>query len=163
MFREMRRKDRQLTAAETARVFERGTSGTLALLGEDGYPYAVPLSYRYADGKIYFHSAKAGHKIDAIRSGEKASFCVIDQDQVVPGKYTTRFCSAIAFGKIRLMEEDAQKRAALTLLGEKYSPNDAAGLQREIEQTFSALCMIELTVEAMTGKSSLGPAAVQAD
>ena len=76
MFREMRRKKQQLSESECSNIFARGTSGVLAILGDEGYPYAVPLSYVYDDHKIYFHSAKAGHKIDAIRSCSKASFCV---------------------------------------------------------------------------------------
>lgn len=58
MFRNMRRIKQLLSIEETAAIFERGTSGTLALLGDDDYPYAVPISYVYSDGKIYFHSAK---------------------------------------------------------------------------------------------------------
>ena len=91
MFREMRRRKQQLSESECSAILARGTSGVLALRGDEGYPYAVPLSYVYDDRKIYFHSAKAGHKIDAIRSCSKASFCVIDQDEVVPEEYTTYF------------------------------------------------------------------------
>ena len=89
MFREMRR-FKQLLPQETAiEILNRNTSGTLALIGDNDYPYAVPISYVYIDGKLYFHSAKSGHKIDAIIKHEKASFCVIDQDHIVPEKYTT--------------------------------------------------------------------------
>ena len=84
MFREMRRKKQALSEKDCAAVLNRGTSGVLALLGEEGYPYAVPLSYVYDGEKLYFHSAKSGHKLDAVRSNPKASFCVIDQDQIIP-------------------------------------------------------------------------------
>ena len=105
MFREMRR-FKQLLPQETAiEILNRNTSGTLALIGDNDYPYAVPISYVYIDGKLYFHSAKSGHKIDAIIKHEKASFCVIDQDHIVPEKYTTYFRSVIAFGKVHLVEE----------------------------------------------------------
>ena len=77
MFREMRR-FKQLLPQETAiEILNRNTSGTLALIGDNDYPYAVPISYVYIDGKLYFHSAKSGHKIDAIIKHEKASFCVM--------------------------------------------------------------------------------------
>ena len=89
MFREMRRKKQQLSTKECVEILRKRTSGVLAVFGEDGYPYAVPISYVYEDGKIYFHSAKAGHKIDAIQQNSKVSFCIIDQDQVVPEKYTS--------------------------------------------------------------------------
>lgn len=100
MFREMRRKRQLLSEKESIDVLARGTAGVLALLGDDDYPYAVPISYVYNDSKLYFHGAKTGHKIDAIKECSKASFCVIDQDNIVPEEYTTYFRSVIAFGKI---------------------------------------------------------------
>ena len=104
MFREMRRKRQMLGKEECEEILNRGTSGVLALLGDDAYPYAVPISYVYEDGKLYFHSARSGHKLDAVREYPKASFCVIDQDQIVPEEYTTYFRSVIAFGSIRILE-----------------------------------------------------------
>ena len=98
MFREMRRNKQLLSSEETAAVLERGTSGVLALAGDQGYPYAVPISYVYDGEKIFFHCAKSGHKLDAIRREEKASFCVIDQDRIIPEEFTTYFRSVIAFG-----------------------------------------------------------------
>ena len=89
IFRPMRRKKQALSRQECEAVLKRGSSGVLALLGDGGYPYAVPLSYVYEDGRIYFHCARTGHKLDAIRKEEKASFCVIDQDRIVPEKFTT--------------------------------------------------------------------------
>ena len=88
----------------------------LALAGDDDCPYAVPISYAYSDSKLYFHGAKSGHKIDAIKRCDKASFCVIDKDDVVPEEYTTYFRSVIAFGKIRIMEEESEMRKAIELL-----------------------------------------------
>lgn len=139
----------------TIRIFERGTSGTLALLGDGGYPYAVPMSYCYVNGKIFFHCAKSGHKIDAVRSCGKASFCVIDQDQIVPAEFTTYFRSAIAFGRIREIQDDGEKLAAITLLAEKYSPDYTEGRIAEIQREFNVLCMLELRIEHMSGKEAL--------
>lgn len=79
MFRQMRRKRQELPREECLEILREGTSGVLALLGDGGYPYAVPLSYVYDGGKIYFHSARAGHKLDALRGCDRASFCVIGQ------------------------------------------------------------------------------------
>ena len=81
-FRQMRRKRQQLSNEESIAILEKSTAGTLALLGDDDYPYAVPISYVYHEGKLYFHSVLAGHKVDAIRKCDKASFCVIEQDDV---------------------------------------------------------------------------------
>ena len=85
MFRDLRRKKQLLSREETTAVLNRGTSGVLALSGDDGYPYAVPISYVYDQEQetIYFHCAKSGHKLDAIQRSDKASFCVIDQDQEI--------------------------------------------------------------------------------
>lgn len=78
MFREIRRKKQLLSQEETIKIIEKGTSGVLALIGYDGYPYAPPLSYVYCNSKIYFHLSKVGHKIDAIKNSQKASFCMIE-------------------------------------------------------------------------------------
>ena len=155
MFREMRR-SKQLLSKETAiEILNRNTSGTLALLGDDGYPYAVPISYVYADEKLYMHSAKNGHKIDAIRQYEKASFCVIDQDQVVPEKYTTYFRSAIAFGKVHLVEEKDEMRRIAAMLAMKYSPQFEAGIPQEIDSAIDRMAIIEMTIDHMTGKEAI--------
>ena len=100
MFRDMRRKKQLLSKDESEEILRRGTSGVLALAGDEGFPYAVPLSYVYEREKIYFHSAVSGHKIDAVSKSKKASFCVIGQDHVLPEKFTTRYKSVIAFGTV---------------------------------------------------------------
>ena len=154
--RETRRKNQLLSEQETLDIMERGTNGVLAVLDEDGYPYAVPVSYVYCDGKIYIHGAKRGHKIDAIKHYEKASFCVVDKDQVIPEEYTTYFRSAIAFGKIRLLEEEAEMKSALMKLAMKYShAMGEAGCEAEMNKSFRAVGMIELAVEHMTGKEAI--------
>lgn len=82
------------------------TSGTLALHGDNGYPYAVPISYVYANGKIYFHSAVTGHKVDAILRDDKVSFCVVERDEIRPAEFTTYFRSVIVFGKARILTDE---------------------------------------------------------
>lgn len=156
MFREMRRHKQLLNAEETAAVLHKGTSGVLALSGEDGYPYAVPISYVFDGDKLYFHCAQSGHKLDAIRHCPKASFCVIDQDQIVPEEYTSYFRSVIAFGTIRELENDGEKRAAIEKLARKYAPDDTAeGLDAAIRRDWAPLCMLEMTIDHMTGKEAI--------
>lgn len=155
MFREMRRKKQEMPFEECVEVLNRGTSGVLAVSGDDGYPYAVPLSYVCCDSKIYFHCAKSGHKLDGIRRNSKVSFCVTDQDRVVPEEYTSYYRSVIVFGKARILEEEKEIREAIGLLARKYSPEiEEKERQKEIEKYFSALCMVELSVEHMTGKEA---------
>ena len=153
MFRPMRRFKQALSPEECRAVLERGTSGVLALAGDGGWPYAVPLSYVYADGKIYFHSAKSGHKVDAVRSCPRASFCVIDQDHIVPEEYTTYFRSVIAFGTVRILEEDGEKRAAIEKLAVKYAPEDSVEhRERYIQQDWASVCLLEMAIDHLSGK-----------
>lgn len=154
MFREMRRKRQLLPTEESVSILEKMTSGTLALHGDDGYPYAVPVSYVYADGKIYFHTAVKGHKVDAIQTNGKVSFCVVEQDDVKPAEFTTYFRSVIAFGKARILEDGNEKLSALRLLADKYSHGEA-GMEAEIAKGFNHLLMVEITVEHLTGKDSI--------
>ena len=156
IFREMRRRKQELSRQEVADILHKGSSGVLALLCDNDYPYAVPISYVYDDGKIYFHSAKSGHKLDALRQNPKASFCVIDQDQVVPEEYTTYFRSVIVFGTIRILEDEQEKRAAIEKLAVKYAPGDSAeNRQRAIQREWEPLCMLEMTPEYQTGKQAI--------
>ena len=155
VFREMRRKRQELPQQEVLDILRRGTSGVLALLGDNDYPYAVPISYVYDEGKIYFHSAKSGHKLDGLRKSAKVSFCVIDKDVVVPEKYTTYFRSVIAFGEIRVIEDEREKRAAIEKLSLKYAPEDtAANREDAINREWEALCMLELKIDHVTGKAA---------
>ncbi len=156
MFREMRRKRQKLSKEECEKILFRGTSGVLAISGDDGYPYAVPLSYLYENGKLFFHCAKAGHKLDSILRNEKASFCVIAQDQIVPGEYTTYFRSVIVFGRIRVMEEDDARRTAIEKLALKYAPGESAeSREQAIEREYKPLCMLELSAEHISGKEAI--------
>ena len=154
-FRPMRRGKQQLSDDEAKAILEAGTNGVLALAGDGGYPYAVPLSYVYADGKIYFHSAKSGHKLDAIRSCDKASFCVVAQDQVVPSEYTTYFRSVIAFGTVRVLEDEEERAEATRALGRKYNPGDEEALAAEMASGLHRMEVIELTIEHLTGKEAI--------
>ena len=154
-FRDMRRKRQQLSESESIGILQKATSGTLALLGDNGYPYAVPISYVYHEGKMYFHSALSGHKVDAIRQCDKASFCVIEQDDVQPKKYTTFFRSVIAFGRIHVIEDEAEKLSTARMLGNRYNPNDDENLKKEIEGGLSRMLMIRFDIEHLTGKEAI--------
>ena len=153
MFREMRRKGQQLSTEDCEAILNRGTSGVLAVSGDGDYPYAVPLSYCYDGEKIYFHCAKTGHKLDAIKRNNKVSFCVIDADDIVPERFTTYYKSVVVFGRAHIITDSGDKRRAITALSEKYSPGEK-NTQREIEQSWERFCMLELDIEHMTGKAA---------
>ncbi|WP_088227108.1 pyridoxamine 5'-phosphate oxidase family protein [Desulfosporosinus sp. FKB] len=155
MFREMRRKKQLLPEEEAREIIKAQSSGVLAVTGDDGYPYTVPISYAYVDGKLYFHCAKEGHKIDAIKRDEKVSFCVINQDKVIQETFTTHFRSVVAFGRARILTEDSERRAALESLVKKYSPDYIQEGQREIEKDWGRVSLVEVKIEHMTGKSAI--------
>ena len=154
-FREMRRKRQQLSEEESIGILQKATAGILALLGDKGYPYAVPISYVYANGKLYFHSSLSGHKVDAIRNCDKASFCVIDKDDVQPEKYTTFFRSVIAFGRIHIIEDEQEKQETARLLGNRYNPDQEEALQKELEKGLARMVMIRFDMEHLTGKQAI--------
>lgn len=152
----MRRKKQALSKEECAAILNRGTSGVLALAGDNDYPYAVPISYVYDEGKIYFHCAKSGHKLDAINRKAKVSFCVIDQDQIVPEEYTSYFRSVIVFGTMRILNDDSEKRNAIDKLALKYAPNDTVENRRNaIEREWKPLCLLEMGIDHMSGKEAI--------
>ena len=152
--REMRRFKQALTREQCHEILNRGTSGVLAVAGEAGWPYAVPLSYVWRDGRALFHFALAGHKLDAVRREERASFCVIDRDQVVPEEYTTYYRSVIVFGRARLIGDPAEKRRAIEALAEKYRPGFPEAMAAEIDGSWERFLMVELVPEQVTGKQA---------
>ena len=155
MFRPMRRSAQALDGGACVEILERGTSGVLALAGDGGWPYAVPLSYAVDGEKLYFHCAREGHKLDAIRREARASFCVVDRDDVKPAEYTSYFRSVIIFGRVRVLEDEAQMRAAIELLARRYFPEDSAeNRRRAIEREWAGLCMLEMDIEHMSGKEA---------
>jgi hypothetical protein len=150
----MRKKKQLLSEKESVEILESCTSGVLAVSGDNGYPYAVPLSYANKDGKIYFHFATEGHKLDAIKNNDKVSFCVIKTDDVIQETFTTHYRSVIVFGRARILTNDNEKRFALECLVEKYSPDFIKEGRSEIERSWDRFCAAELHIEHMTGKAA---------
>ncbi len=121
----------------------------------------IPMRFRlamYMMGiKFIFHGAKAGHKLDSIVKNPKASFCVIDKDQIVPDEYTTYFRSVIVFGTIRILHDEAEKREAIEKFAVKYAPDDTEeNRNKAIEGGWNPLCVLEMTPEHISGKEAIG-------
>ncbi|SJZ95243.1 pyridoxamine 5'-phosphate oxidase family protein [Anaerorhabdus furcosa] len=153
MFRELRRNKQILSHGECIEILQNATSGVLAVLGDDDYPYAVPLSFAYDEDRIIFHCAKAGHKLDAILKHEKVSFCVIDKDDVVPHEFTTYFRSVVLFGKAQLIEKEDAKRKATEILCKKYQPT-GEGIEEEINKSIDHMQVVQINIEHMSGKEA---------
>lgn len=107
MFRPMRRFKQALSAEECLEVLKEEKRGTLALAGDEGYPYALPINYFYeeASGRIYFHGAGEGHKIDAIRRCDKVSFNVHDAGVKLEGDWAYTVRSVTVFGRLHILED----------------------------------------------------------
>ena len=156
MFRDIRRFKQALEKDECEKILKEASSGILAVSGDDGYPYTVPMSYFYEDGKIYFHSAKSGHKIDAIRSNPKVSFCVVTVDEPQPEKFSGDFRSVVAFGKARIIEDDKEKWQIMDIITKKYAPlASQTDVDAKIDVRFKAVSIIVMDIEHISGKESM--------
>ena len=153
MFRGMRRFKQQMTQEECLEVLRQEPRGVLSVLGDDGYPYGVPMDHWYCeeDGKLYFHGAKAGHKIDAIRACDKVSYCVYDQGHREEGDWPLHFKSVIVFGRIRPVEDHEKALALCEKLCSKFT-EDQAYIQNELRHSGPTVLCLELTPEHMSGK-----------
>ena len=153
MFRKMRRFKQQITDAECIEILKNTKRGVLSLLGEDGYPYGIPIDHWYCeeDGRIYFHGAKEGHKIDAIKACDKASYCVYDEGYRKEGEWALNIKSVVTFGRIRLVEDEDTARKICTELVRKFT-DDQDYLEKELQNAFLRVQCLELIPEHMTGK-----------
>ena len=151
MFREMRRKKQELSKDECIEILTNEPRGVLALLGDDDYPYALPMSHVYVDGKIYFHGAQKGHKLDAVRKYPKASYCVVDDGIRNEGEWWYTFKSVIVFGKIRTLTDFNEKIEKLTYLGDKFFPTHEETVS-EIDKLLDKTEVFEIEIEHMSGK-----------
>lgn len=151
--REMRRRRQQLSPAEADEILQRGKVAVWAVADDDGYPYAVPVNYVCADGVVYIHSARQGHKIDAIARCAKCSLCVVDRDDVVPAEFTSYFRSVIAFGRAHVVESGEEAERALRLLSAKYSPG--IDPTAEIAKFRNNVCVVCVRLERVSGKEAV--------
>ena len=153
MFRSMRRFKQQISQQDCDQVLTEQWRGVLSLLGDDGYPYGVPMDFLYDPDKkrIYFHGALAGHKIDAIRRYDKASFCVIDQGTRKEGDWALYFNSVIVFGRIRVIEDRQTTIDVARRLGLKYFPT-VEMVDEDLARNLDRVACFELEIEHMTGK-----------
>ena len=151
MFREMRRSNQQLSYGECERILKQGKTGVLAVLGDGGYPYAVPLNYYYSDGKIYFHCAKnSGHKQDNILFSDKVCFTVVTDSEVLAEKLDTKYKSVVVFGTAK--KSDANREHAFKQLLKKYAPEFSEFDNKEHKSECKAADIYEINILKLSGK-----------
>lgn len=153
MFREMRRKKQQISQEECIQILKEQPRGVLSLIGDDGYPYGIPITHWYCEenGKIYFHGARQGHKIDAIKACDKASFCVYDEGYRKEGDWALNIRSVVIFGRVRPVEDYDESLKICLALAHKFT-DDKAYMEKEIKYSMPHVLCLELTPEHMTGK-----------
>ena len=153
MFRKMRRFKQELSQQECSEVLKTQPRGVLSVLGDNGYPYGIPMDHWYdeATGKLCFHSAKSGHKLDAIRACDKVSFCVYDEGWRREGEWSLNIRSVVVFGRLRIVDDPARVTEICTNLCRKFT-DDAAYLEHELQTSLPNVLCLELTPEHITGK-----------
>ena len=153
MFREMLRAKQQLSRETCIEILKNEPRGVLSVLGDDAYPYGVPMDHWYCeeDGNIYFHCGKRGHKLDAIRQHDKVSFCVYDQGYRKEGDWALNIRSVIVFGRIKPVEDPVRTLEIVRRLSYKYTA-DTEYIEKEIRAAGAAVLCLELIPEHVTGK-----------
>ena len=149
----MRRIQQQISNEECIRILKEEPRGVLSVIGDNGYPYGIPLDHWYeeADGKLYFHGAKEGHKLDAIEKCDKVSYCVYDKGFRKEGEWALNINSVVIFGRIKLVDDEDKTREICTKLCRKFT-DDEEYLQKELVHALPRVQCLELTIEHMTGK-----------
>ncbi len=153
MFREMRRFKQKLDNKDCVRVLQTQPRGVLSMIGDNGYPYGIPLDHWYdeSSGKVYFHCAKEGHKLDAIAGCDKVSYCVFDKGFRREGEWALNIKSVVIFGRMKLVTDADKTREICTGLCRKFT-DDEEYLQKELTNALPRVQCLELTIEHMSGK-----------
>lgn len=153
MFRQIRRVKRALSIDDGKSLLKNNKRGSLSVIGDDGYPYSIPMSFYYdeSENKIYFHSAKVGHKIDSIKKDNKVCFTTWDDGYLEDGDWAYYVSSCVVFGKAYLIEDLNKAKEKLNLLAQKYFPSQDL-IDEEIEKYFDGVQMIELDIENISAK-----------
>ena len=153
MFRPMRRAARAISDEAAKRLLAQSRRGVLAVNGDDGYPFAIPVNYFYdeAQGKIWFHGAKSGQKVDALKKSDKICFTVYGNERFEPGDWAPYVQSTVVFGRCRLVEDAALTEAKVRELAAKYYPS-AEEIEAEITKAIKGVQLSEITIEHLTGK-----------
>ena len=143
----------QVSDAECIRILREERRGVLSMPGENGYPYGIPLNHWYnpEDGKLYFHGAKEGHKLDALRMNDRVSYCVYDAGYRKEGEWALNVTSVVVFGRISLVTDEEKAKKIGTNLCRKFT-DDEAYIQKELQNALPRAQCLELTIDHMTGK-----------
>ena len=154
MFRDLTRKNRQISAEDCISILSTEKRGVLSVNGDDGYPYGMPMNHFYneADGCIYFHCGRVGHRLDALRRSDKVSFCVCEQGSRREGEWALDVRSVIVFGRVEILEDPDLITEITAALSRKFT-QDEAYIENEIRQYAKATLLLRLVPEHICGKT----------
>ena len=155
MFREMRRIKQLLPHEETMEILSNATNVIIGVIGDEGYPYTVPVSHAIDGDVLYFHCGKQGHKVDAIRNNPKVSFTVVAKDQIVSEEFTTYFRSVQGFGKARIVEDEAERYKAFKVICEKFSMEHMHKFDETMTKEAPHAYIVAIDIEHVTGKEAI--------
>jgi nitroimidazol reductase NimA-like FMN-containing flavoprotein (pyridoxamine 5'-phosphate oxidase superfamily) len=153
MLREIRRRDRAVSEADAREILARAEYGVLATVGEDGWPYAVPVNHVVAGDLIYVHCASDGHKLENLVHEERVSYCAVASAQVLPAKLSTLYESAVVFGRAAVVTDAAEKRRALELLGQRFCAEFPGEVEEAIRKDGPRTAIVRIRIERITGKA----------
>ena len=153
MFRELTRKNRAASREECIRLLETEKRGVLAVQGDDGYPYCMPINHWYdpESGCIWFHAGHGGHREDALRRCDKVSYCVHDEGCTINGHWAKHVTSVIVFGRMEIVDDQAEVVRVATALSWKFT-DDEGYIAREIKAFAHETRLLKLTPEHICGK-----------
>ena len=153
MFRELTRKNKELTMEECVHILKTEKRGVLSVIGDNNYPYGMPMNHFYNedDGKIYFHCGKTGHRLDALKKDNKVSFCTYDEGYRNQGEWALNVKSVIVFGRMAIVDDMDKIVNITTKLSHKFTRDDEY-IRAEIENYAKATLLLELTPEHICGK-----------
>ena len=154
MIHDMRRIDRSLSETEAREIMARADHGFLATVGADGWPYAVPVNHVLAGDLLYFHCSLSGHKLENLAHEERVAYSAIASAEISPKEVTTRYESAIIFGRASLVEDPIEKRKALELMGLRFCVGFEAEVQEEIRKDGPKTVVVRIRIEHITGKAN---------
>lgn len=151
VFRPMRRFKQELPEQECLEILDKAYRGFLSVVGDGGYPYAVPINFLYSDGHLWFHCALEGHKLDAIKACDKACFTVIDDPVKEENDWWYHVRSVICFGRIHMVEDNVQRLSMLRALGMKYFP-EGYDIEADMVKNGPRAAMLDFEIEHISGK-----------
>ena len=157
MFKPIRKKINEIDHSAAETLLQSNRRGILAMNGDNGYPYAIPINYFYDSlaQKIYFHGAKAGHKVESLKVSDKVCFTVYGNERIDEAESWAPYVqSVVVFGRCRLLEAGSESIEQLKEFAMKYYPDEALA-DDQIARNGRATQMFEITIEHMSGKQVL--------